>query len=94
MQDIGCVACALNGTLEVPGDIHHILSGGKRISHWHTCCLCPYHHRGNGWTEQIELDNGPSLAYNPTKFREQYGSDVELLEIQNELIMAYDNITR
>jgi hypothetical protein len=89
-QNVGCVCCCLAGRLGVPGDIHHILSGGRRISHDHTLCLCPWHHRG---IEGSLETHGPSLALHPRLFKETYGTEKELLEIQNELIQHYIKVT-
>lgn len=88
MLQIGCVACLLNGHPFTPGEIHHLLSGGRRIGHSATACLCAGHHRGvfEGRYADWSRDNGPSLAKEPRKFRETFGSDSELLEIQNALI--------
>jgi hypothetical protein len=75
---VGCVACRLDGRGYEPPDIHHLLSGGKRIGHQATVPLCPWHHRGYGSTE-----SGPSLARAPGEFHATYGSDQRLLEITN-----------
>jgi hypothetical protein len=97
MQEIGCIACLLDGRPGNPGDIHHILSGGRRVSHHVTLCLCPWHHRGvppNGLQDRMaERVFGPSLAKSPASFKRQYGTDVELLEIQNRLIEERTNAT-
>ena len=87
------MACALDGVLGVPGDIHHLLSGGRRIGHSATCCLCPYHHRGvvpEGRTAaDYEYAHGPSLALKPNAFRRRYGDEEELLAIQDALLDHY-----
>lgn len=89
--ELGCVACILDGNLGVPPDIHHILSGGRRIGHRATVGLCPWHHRGVG--EYTET-HGPSLARNPKLFEERYGTGPELLEMQNELLKHYLTVIR
>lgn len=93
LVELGCVACALDGVLGVPGDIHHLLSGGKRISHDHTVCLSPWHHRGilppGRKAEDFEHEHGPSLALKPKAFRRRYGDEEELLAIQNALLDHY-----
>ena len=98
MQEVGCIACALNGKLGVPADIHHILSGGKRISHDATVALCPWHHRGTNETglmtdKQLEEFYGPSLARNPKEFYARYGSPSELLEIQKHMLDKLNEVT-
>lgn len=88
MLQVGCVACTLNGHPFTPGEIHHLLSGGRRIGHRASVCLCPGHHRGvfEGRYAEWSQDNGPSLGRESRKFRETFGSDSELLEIQEALI--------
>ena len=96
-QEIGCVACLLDGRLGVPGDVHHILSGGRRISHYHSLILCPWHHRavplegGMCYTEGIL---GPSMAHSPREFKRRYGTDSELLEIQNALLDKHEEMVQ
>jgi hypothetical protein len=66
-----------------PPDIHHQLSGGRRKADAATIPLCPYHHRGvwNDRFTHLRLAStllGPSLALEPKRFREQFGTDEEL----------------
>lgn len=91
-RDIGCIACHKLGFRGVPADVHHLLSGGRRISHSDTIPLCPYHHRGNlpdalTITQTVTL-LGPSLALSSRLFRQKFGSDEELLALTNELVAA------
>lgn len=94
MKEMGvCVACKLRGTQpEYPQhiEIHHLLSGNRRIGHMATVSLCCWHHRGVppwGWGDK-EADDylGPSLAKGSKPFRREFGTDTELLTIQNELL--------
>ena len=74
-------------------DAHHLLSGGQRIGHAATIGLCPWHHRAVkpdsfGWmgvSGCIEAF-GPSVATGSKAFHETYGSDEELLAMQNQLL--------
>ena len=91
MQATGCVACCLDGMIGNPGDIHHLLSGGKRISHWHSVCLCSFHHRNV--LKGDHHNDTPSLASEPKKFRERYGNDQELLAAQNAILQHYCEVT-
>lgn len=89
MQHFGCVACYMEGRSGSPGDVHHLLSGGRRIGHDATVCLCEWHHRGvpkAGGEELAASILGPSLAKEPRKFRHHYGHDAVLLKLQNELL--------
>ena len=49
MDDIvrlGCIICLIEGRGESLAEVHHLLSGGRRISHRHSIPLCFQHHRG------------------------------------------------
>lgn len=97
MQDIGCVACLLDGVISVPGDVHHILSGGRRVGHSATVLLCPWHHRGilpsGRKADEFAQVHGPSLAHHQKAFRKTYGDEEELLAIQDALLDRYSEVT-
>ena len=42
---LGCVVCHLTGHPGTIAEIHHLLSGGRRIGHKATIPLCVGHHR-------------------------------------------------
>jgi len=91
MLDAGCVACLLRGHPRQPGEIHHLLSGGRRRGHEFSVCLCPGHHRAVcdlPYKEWKEI-HGPSLAKEPRKFKEEFGDDEFLLEIQENIVRGY-----
>lgn len=86
-----CIACYLRGERRPqPIEIHHLLSGNRRIGHMATVSLCQWHHRGIppfGWGDAEALEElGPSLAKGSKPFRAAFGTDAELLEIQNGLL--------
>lgn len=78
----GCAACRKRGHMRY-ADAHHILDGGRRISHSHTIPLCSWHHKGMepGVSDQ-ECENmlGPSLARSKRAFIAEFGTETELLE--------------
>lgn len=94
MKEMGiCIACQLRGVQpDYPQhiEIHHLLSGGRRIGHMATVSLCQWHHRAVlpwGWGDAEALEElGPSLAKGSKPFRAAFGSDAELLTIQNSLL--------
>lgn len=94
LREVGCLACRINnnGVLGYPVELHHLLSGGRRIGHAATVPLCAWHHRGvvdtfRGQTTALcQQTLGYSFARNPAKFREMYGSDEELLDFANSVI--------
>ena len=82
LQDMGCVACLMEGDGYREPDVHHLLEGGVRIGHDATIPLCPWHHRGVP-AQNGELLHGPSLAERPRSFVVKYGRDRELLDYVN-----------
>ena len=96
MKEIGlCVACyqrRITGRQHI--EIHHLLSGNKRIGHMATVSLCPWHHRGIadcGTAFMTKCAIGPSLAHGSKPFRAEFGTDKDLLVIQNLLIEDADD---
>jgi len=85
-----CVCCKKRKLLSSYVEIHHLLSGNKRMGHMFTVGLCPWHHRGvpmYGYTRrQMQEIYGDSLAHGSKIFRAQFGSDMDLLEMQNEVL--------
>lgn len=92
LKALGCIACRLNGDFSETAEpeIHHFLSGNRRIGHEATVPLCTFHHRGiayDGVPEAWFLANvGPSWHLHRREFRARYGTDWELLQTVNELI--------
>ncbi len=107
MQELGCVICSVYfrrpGT---PGQVHHLLSGGRRIGHDATIYLHPWFHAGEpptsrigGRVRQLTIAEatriyGPSLAHDRPSFEARFGTEQALLEMQNDLIAAYERCTR
>ena len=94
MKELGlCVACYQRG---IKGkqyiQIHHLLSGNKRIGHMATVSLCLWHHLGQYQSghghdnDSMTKDIGASLAHGSKPFRAEFGTDKELLLIQNILL--------
>lgn len=90
IKDGPCVCCY---QLRLPSycpEIHHLLSGNRRRGHLYTVGLCQWHHRSvapEGWTAAaMRTRFGPSLAAGSKPFHAEFGSDEELLALQNSLI--------
>ncbi len=71
-------------------EVHHLTECGRRLGHDFTIALCQWHHRGDppvgmSKTEATGL-YGPSYADGRRPFAEVFGSDDELLAIQNQLL--------
>lgn len=71
-----------------PCDIHHTNGGDN---HDETYGNCPWHHRGIRKNEldmlEMQIHFGPSLARNPKRYHDRYGSERELLAYQNAMLL-------
>lgn len=93
IQERGCVPCFLEARLQgrewvpQPCDMHHV----NQSDHQQTYGNCPWHHRGvpHSWSNSWEMKQyfGPSMAIEPKKYRQRYGSEVELLALQNKMLL-------
>lgn len=88
-----CMACRQRGLKSNFIEIHHLLSGGRRIGHHATVSLCLWHHKGWPLREYGYITKkatrevyGPSLVDGSKLFEPVFGTDAELLAKQNELL--------
>ena len=79
-RDIGCIACHIALHPGTHADAHHLLAGGRRISHDATIPLCKMHH---------DLPGG-SVHKNKRWFRERFGTDEYLLAETDRLVAAFE----
>lgn len=106
MQEIGCIPCILEDELRgeikrrgTPPDMDHLVEG-YRLGHAYTYSACPYHHRGVPPSEtsrifQLRSVLGPSKAIQARAYHSRYGTDYELLLIQEQEIAVYiDNLVK
>lgn len=92
IRSVGCICCLRDGSGYVACEKHHLLTtglhgNGRRRGEEFTIGLCGHHHRGEA-SGAIKMP-GPSYADNARQFREVYGSDDDLLILQNELIQRW-----
>jgi hypothetical protein len=93
--EIGCICCRQYGRFS-PCQVHHQNmgqhAGQKRLGDEATVGLCPWHHVGEPpeelTTAQAVVILGPSMKHEPVRFRKIFGSDEELLAMENEAIAA------
>lgn len=78
---LGCIACRIDGHLDIRGAVHHLLSGGRRIGHLYTICLCDPGHHQNG--EQFG-----KVSRHPwkTRFEARFGTEAELLALTKDIL--------
>ena len=81
-QEVGCLACGLDGHDRVPADLHHFLSGGRRISHSHSVPLCKLHHTG-----------AEGIHTRKHWFADEYGTDIYLLTLADTAWQAFEDNT-
>jgi Recombination enhancement, RecA-dependent nuclease len=88
-----CMACAQRGIdLTASGYVqwHHLDGKTKPGCHQKTIGLCQWHHLGHPMGSDTYSDSrrhyGPSLAKGSKPFHVEFGSDDELLKIQNEIL--------
>lgn len=94
IYEIGCLACRKLGYFN-SCQVHHLnmdgKAGQKRRGDLQTVGLCPWHHVGEPirsmTTAECRERLGPSLKLESRDFRAQFGSDDELLEEENRLIL-------
>lgn len=89
VRALGCICCRKLGGFALP-QIHHVISGGRRMGHMSILPLCPWHHQGyppQGYTDKQATDLfGPSLANGSKPFVRHWGSEAELLDEVAELL--------
>jgi hypothetical protein len=82
ITQIGCIVCLLwEGVPGTPGAVHHILRGGRRISHLDTICLCdPGHHQNSPTPSKV------SRHPNKAAFEKRYATEEYLLWRTRQLV--------
>lgn len=89
LRELGCVVSRVYLGRYAAPDVHHLLEGGVRMGHQFTIPLSTWFHRGiPGQLTQAECTRrfGPSRALNPMQFHKRFGTDLELLEMTNQLL--------
>lgn len=81
VSQIGCIVCWNMGFMGVPAEIHHINGKTKADAHYEVLPLCYEHHRGGNDIEPI------SRHPYKKRFTEAYGTEEELLDMVNDLII-------
>ena len=82
----GCCVCHRQGRPGTPAEVHHLLSGGRKIGHLSTIALCaPGHHRSGDDT--IKISRHPDKA----RFESAYGTELQLLNWTRQQITIASN---
>lgn len=80
ITQLGCIVCRMNG-VHTPAEVHHMLSGGRRMGHLFTLPLCPLHHRSGRNDEEVV-----SRDQNQRRFEARYGTEESLLTAVRKLV--------
>lgn len=99
IRDIGCLCSRRKGWYVAP-EVHHLNlgqhAGAPRRGDEFTIGLSAWHHRGVPLlgmnAKQCTQMLGPSMALEPVRFREVFGTDDELLAEQDRLIGEWDQV--
>lgn len=82
LSELGCIVCKVHLNCFTPTAIHHISGCTKEGCHQLTIPLCGNHHQIPSNTYRWFSRHGDGKA----RFEEAYGTELELLEMTNELI--------
>ena len=83
LNDLGCVACWLQGTPGTPPEFHHPRGQqgmSQRADHEDAIPLCPPHHRGPAGLKI------PSIHGSPHAFIQTFGTEASLIALTQRLI--------
>jgi hypothetical protein len=81
VRQLGCIICRLFHGVFSYCEIHHMLSGGRRMGEMFVLGLCPTHHRSGRNDEEVV-----SRDQNRRRFEKRYGSEESLLARTRELV--------
>lgn len=98
--EIGCLPCLLERIHGTPCQVHHATDCGHRIEdegseHRYTYGNCLWHHSGElngtcrGSVQYAEKLYGPSLRLSSRAYHERYGSERELVQVEDALIRIW-----
>lgn len=102
MAEIPCIPCMVDGKKAVPATVQHRTDCGRRMEdeHQQTYRSCPWHHLGEvppgyrGSISRATLRHGPSIAHDRRTFAYVYGTEEELVMLQDALIRMVESANR
>ena len=71
---LGCIVCVREKLGDSSAEVHHMLSGGRRMGHMFTLPLCYLHHRSGRDDDQVT-----SRDQSQRRFEARYGKEAALL---------------
>ena len=89
----GCLPSLLRGFPNGHCTIQHVVDGRRRLGHMFTYGASQWHHQGftRDHMTQAEMTEhfGPSLALNPRQYHDEFGSEQQLVALQNRVIEVF-----
>ena len=89
VRQVGCIACRIVLKIHSIGEIHHMLSGGRRRGEMFVLSLCPSHHRG-GFSGKVSINNPMGIVsrdHSQKRFEKYVGmTEDEMLAYQDNLV--------
>jgi len=94
-EHIPCLPCLLAiGKIRLP-EVHHLVSGMRREGHDKTIALCEWHHQrikpDDRPEQEIMSILGPSLAQGKRTFALYFGTEQQLLKVQDWLLKQFND---
>lgn len=83
VRELGCIVCRLFKNVFTPCEIHHMLSGGRRMGEMFVLGLCYWHHRAG-----LNNKDCVSRGQNQRRFEAAYEKEATMLEKTKELVAA------
>lgn len=99
IKDLPCLPCMLVLYKQVfrkakQSTVQHVVEGFRRLGHEYTYGSCAYHHLGHndeGMSNQKMMGIfGPSLAHGKRTFQGTFGSERNLVKVQNLLLKRWE----
>jgi hypothetical protein len=88
VREFGCICCFIDWRLRSDCDIHHMLSGGRKMGERFVLGICPSHHRF-GFDGRVTPGNPMGIVsrhHNLRAFEKRYGTEESLRMKTAELI--------
>lgn len=77
-EEVGCIACRIDGRINNYVSIHHVNGRTKLGCHMQVLPLCGAHHQTGG--------EGVAIHHNKARFERNYGSQASLMEMCADIL--------
>ena len=80
-QEVGCIACRLDGNINTHVSVHHCHGRTKQGAHMQVLPLCGSHHQTGG-------EDVPSIHPWKARFEQKYGTQEELMQLCRSILIS------